>query len=61
MIKLFNHVIAVVIVTFVLSCNAAPTDNKTSEAAEAKESASFDLVAAKSTIESQNAKFIDAF
>ena len=50
------------IATFMLACNSATTaDSKTSEATEAKESSGFDLVAAKSTIESQNAKLIETF
>jgi ketosteroid isomerase-like protein len=61
MTKLLNLLIAVAVVTFMLACNSATTESKTSEATEAKESSGFDLVAAKSTIESQNAKFIETF
>jgi ketosteroid isomerase-like protein len=61
MTKLFNFVIAGAIATSMVGCNSATTDSKTSEATEAKESSGFDLVAAKSTIESQNAKFIETF
>ena len=61
MAKVFNFVTAAAILPFMLACNSATTDSKTSEAAEAKESSGFDLVAAKSTIESQNAKFVETF
>ena len=61
MAKLFNIVTAAAIATFMLACNSATTDSKTSDATEAKEGSGFDLVAAKSTIESQNAKFIETF
>ena len=41
------------------SCNTATTDSKTSDNAETKEKASFDLTAARSAIDAANAKFMD--
>ena len=41
MTKLLNFLIAVAIATFMLACNSATTDSKTSEATEAKESSGF--------------------
>lgn len=61
MTKLLGQLIAVATVTFMTACDTASTDSKTSESTEAKEKASFDLAAAKSSIEAENLKFMDAF
>src|SRR5688572_22618369 len=59
MTKLLNLLIAVTVINFMLACNSATTDSKTSEAAEAKESSNFDLAAARSAVDAANAKFMD--
>lgn len=43
-----------------LACNNS-TDSKTSEVSVTKEAASFDLAAAKTSIEAANAKFVETF
>lgn len=43
------------------ACNTASTDTKTADTAETKDSPAFDLASAKSAIEAENAKFMDAF
>lgn len=59
MTKLFNRLIILIAVIFLAACNTASTDKKTADTTDTK--ASFDLAAAKSVIESENVKFMDAF
>ncbi len=59
MSNLINQLTIAVFTTFLVACNTASTDSKTTDAMES--AAAFDLASAKSTIESQNAKFMDAF
>jgi ketosteroid isomerase-like protein len=61
MTKLFNQLIILTAVIFLAACNTASTDAKTDETTGAKETTSFDLAAAKSSIESMNAKFSESF
>ena len=61
MTKSFNQLIVAAIAIFIVACNTAPTDSKTAETTGAKDSPAFDLTAAKSSIEAENVKFIDAF
>ncbi len=58
--KLFNLIIAF-IALFAAGCNTASTDTKTADAAETKDSKAFDLTTARSAIDAENAKFMDAF
>jgi ketosteroid isomerase-like protein len=60
MAKLFIYLIVVSTALFIVACNSASTDNKSSDAANAKENTPFDLAKAKSAIETENAKFIEA-
>ena len=59
--KSINQLIVAATAIFVVACNTASTDTKTADATETKDSPAFDLVAAKSAIEAENAKFMDAF
>ncbi len=61
MIKLFNRLLAAAITISILACNTASTDSKTADATETKDISAFDLATAKSAIEAENAKFMDAF
>ena len=60
MAKLFNQLMVVSTALFIVACNPASNDNKSSDATNAKDSAQFDLAKAKSAIETENAKFIEA-
>src|SRR5687767_10282104 len=57
MTKLFNQLIILTAVIFLAACDTASTDKKTADTMDAK--ANFDMSAAKSAIETGNAKFID--
>ena len=59
MTKAFIQLITVGAIMLVTACNSATTDSKTSDNAEKKEKASFDLTAARSAIDAANAKFMD--
>jgi len=59
--KLFNQLTVAAIALFMVACNTAPTESKTAETTDAKDKTSFDLSSAKSTIEAENVKFVDAF
>ena len=59
MTKVFIELITVGAISLVTACNTATTDSKTSDNAENKEKASFDLTAARSAIDAANAKFMD--
>lgn len=59
MTKLFNLLIILVALIFLGACNTASTDKKSADTMDAK--ADFDLAAAKSAIEAENVKFMDAF
>ena len=59
--KSFNQLIVAAIAIFMVACNTASTDTKMADATETKDSPAFDLAAAKSAIEAENAKFMDAF
>ena len=48
-------------IVFIAACNTASTDSKESESTAAKETAGFDLSAAKTSIEAANTKFGEAF
>ncbi len=61
MTKLFNQLIVATAAVFIVACNSASTDSETSETMETKETTSFDLSSAKSSIEAENAKFMEAF
>jgi hypothetical protein len=56
--KLLNQLTALSVGICMVACNTESNDSKTSDT---KESASFDLSSAKSSIEAENVKFIDAF
>ncbi|WP_276502348.1 YybH family protein [Terrimonas pollutisoli] len=58
--KKLSNCLVVAAIIFLAACNSASTD-KTTGTAESKETASFDLAAAKSSIESMNAKFSESF
>ena len=60
MSKRFNHLIIVAIAVLMLACNSGSTDTTASETPSAKDSISFDLSNAKSIIEAENAKLMDA-
>jgi ketosteroid isomerase-like protein len=59
MTKLFNQLIILTAVIFLAGCDTASTDKKTADTMDTK--VSFDPAAAKSAIESENVKFMDAF
>lgn len=59
--KLFNQLVVVFISILMVACNSATTDSKTAETTETKDSPAFDLASAKTAIEAENAKFMDAF
>jgi ketosteroid isomerase-like protein len=59
--KLFNQLIVGAIAIFMVACNTDSTDSKTAETSETKDSQVFDLTTARSSIEAENVKFIDAF
>jgi ketosteroid isomerase-like protein len=61
MTKSFNQLTAVVVAIFMVACNTASTDSKNADAMETKDSPAFDLATAKSAIEAENAKFMEAF
>jgi len=61
MTKSFNLLIVAAAVICLVACNSASTDSKTAEATETKNSPAFDLATAKTAIEAENAKFMDAF
>jgi len=61
MTKSFNQLIVVVVLISMLACNTASSDKKTDETTAAKDSPAFDLSSAKTSIEAENAKFMDAF
>ncbi|MDQ3682200.1 MAG: DUF4440 domain-containing protein [Bacteroidota bacterium] len=61
MTKLFNQLIVAATAIFMVACNSATTDSKTPETTETKDSPAFDLASAKTAIEAENAKFMDAF
>ena len=56
-IQLFGAAIAICMV----ACNTETSDSKTAETSESKDSHSFDLSSAKTSIEAENTKFMDAF
>ncbi|MGZ8524644.1 MAG: YybH family protein [Chitinophagaceae bacterium] len=58
--KSFTKLIVAAIAIFMVACNTASTDTKTAEATDTKDSPAFDLAAAKTAIEAENAKFMDA-
>lgn len=57
MTKLFNQLIILTAVIFLVACDTASTDKKTADTMDTK--ANFDMSAAKSAIEAGNAKFMD--
>lgn len=59
--KLFNRLTVAATVVFMAACNTAPTDSKTDETTVSKGSTSFDLSNAKTSIEAENTKFMNAF
>ena len=59
--KLINQLIAAAIAIFMVACNTESSDSKTAETSETKDSHSFDLSSAKTSIEAENTKFMDAF
>ena len=61
MTKPFNQLIVATTTIFMVACNSASTDSKTADATEKKETPAFDLATAKTAIEAENAKFMDAF
>jgi ketosteroid isomerase-like protein len=61
MTKSFNQLILVTTTIFMVACNSASNDSKTADATEKKETPVFDLAAAKTAIEAENAKFMEAF
>ena len=62
MTKSFNRLFVVAATAICLvACNSASSDSKTTEATETKDSPGFDLAKAKSAIEAENAKFMEAF
>ncbi len=58
--KIFKLII-VCIVLFGPGCNTATTDTKTANAVETKDSPAFDRGTARSAIDAENAKFMEAF
>jgi ketosteroid isomerase-like protein len=60
MTKSINQLIVAATAIFIVACNTASTDSKTAEATETKDKPAFDLASAKSSIEANNVKFIDA-
>ena len=60
MIKLFNQLMVAASALFIVACNSASTDNTSSDAINAKDSVQFDPAKAKSAIETENSKFIEA-
>jgi ketosteroid isomerase-like protein len=60
MSKRFNQILASAIALLMLACNSGSTDTTSAETASTKDSISFDLSNAKSIIEAENTKFIDA-
>lgn len=61
MTKLFKTLGVSATALFILACNTASTDSKTSEKTDSKENTSFDLSSAKSSIEAENAKVMEGF
>ena len=59
--KSINQLIISTALIIMSACNTASTDTKTADASETKDSPAFDLASAKSAIEAENAKFMDAF
>src|SRR5687768_13992616 len=60
MTKSSYTLILAAIVTLSVACNNASNDSKTADTTEKKEMA-FDLATAKTAIEAENTKFMDAF
>ena len=60
MTKLFKQLVVAGTVHFIVACNPDSTENKSADAT-AKDSAQFDLATAKSSVERENSKFIEAF
>lgn len=60
MTKSFYTLILAAIVTLSVACNNASNDGKTADTTEKKEMA-FDLATAKTAIEAENTKFMEAF
>ena len=58
--KSVNQLLVAAMAIFMVACNTASTDNKTADATETKDGHAFDLGSAKSAIEAENAKFMDA-
>jgi ketosteroid isomerase-like protein len=61
MTKSFHKLIVAVTVMSIVACNNASSDSKTADATEKKETPAFDLATAKTAIEAENAKFMEAF
>jgi len=57
--KVFTQLTVAAALLFMAACNTAPTDSKTAETKDTK--TSFDPAAAKSSIEAENVKFLEAF
>ncbi|HET9280262.1 MAG TPA: DUF4440 domain-containing protein [Flavitalea sp.] len=60
MSKRFKQILAAPIALLMLACNSGSTDTTSAETASTTDSISFDLSTAKSIIEAENTKFIDA-
>ena len=61
MTKSFNALIVAATVMLIVACNNASSDSKGTDATEKKDSPAFDLATAKTAIEAENAKFMEAF
>ena len=61
MTKSINQLMVAAIAIFMLACNPAPSDSKTAGETQTKDTPAFDLTKAKSSIEAENAKFMEAF
>jgi len=60
MSKLFNQLLAAATAVLMIACNSGSTDTPSSETSSTKDSTSFNLSNARSSIEAENAKFIEA-
>ena len=56
----FNTLMVAATVMLIVACNNAPSDSKAT-ATEKKDSPAFDLATARTAIEAENAKFMEAF
>jgi ketosteroid isomerase-like protein len=61
MTKSFNTLMVAAAVMLIVACNNASSDSKATDATEKKDSPAFDLAMAKTAIEAENAKFMEAF